>query len=169
MQQEDQASNNVRGLVSEEEKEDDEEQQGQQQQQPQNDGNIDDYDKCNHNDEKMNSSIQKTEFRGQFQDYPHPVLSPCIMILMKNAEVGKEEREKGVAEKNNADQFMIMNMISTLTSTSASCAICLEKYEHGQKIAGSKNSNCNHYFHLGCITDWLLHCDKCALCREPFL
>lgn len=52
---------------------------------------------------------------------------------------------------------------------SKTCAICLESYENGQKIGGSKNPKCNHYFHLECITNWLLRCDKCALCREPFL
>ena len=52
---------------------------------------------------------------------------------------------------------------------SKTCPICLEGYKDGEKIGGSKNPNCDHFFHLTCVVDWLRYRDECALCRATFI
>jgi len=52
---------------------------------------------------------------------------------------------------------------------SKNCPICLEDYKDGEKIGGSKNPNCEHFFHLTCVVDWLRYRDECALCRAAFV
>ena len=47
------------------------------------------------------------------------------------------------------------------------CAICLEKYIPGDKLAFSRQ--CCHMFHKQCITEWLLRQDCCPYCRLQFL
>lgn len=50
-----------------------------------------------------------------------------------------------------------------------SCAICLTAYCAGEEICWSHNHGCNHVFHKGCITEWLLRHDGCPCCRHNFL
>jgi len=52
---------------------------------------------------------------------------------------------------------------------SKTCPICLESYKDGEKIGGSRNPSCDHFFHLICVTDWLRYRDECALCRATFV
>lgn len=44
------------------------------------------------------------------------------------------------------------------------CGICLQEYDPNDKVRKLK---CNHYFHDGCITEWLITNKVCPLCRNP--
>ena len=64
-------------------------------------------------------------------------------------------------------------------SVTSCCAICLEHYRVGEKIAWATNTECNHCFHIDCITPFFLSKkvsnikddarNPCPLCRKPFL
>lgn len=49
------------------------------------------------------------------------------------------------------------------------CPICLTEYEDGDEISWSHNKHCNHFFHRGCISEWLLSHEECPCCRLDFL
>lgn len=52
------------------------------------------------------------------------------------------------------------------TATSDSmCAICLEAFEKGDRVALSRNKSCSHIFHVDCITQWLMKHNDCPCCR----
>ncbi|CAK9309615.1 unnamed protein product [Citrullus colocynthis] len=47
---------------------------------------------------------------------------------------------------------------------SISCTICLEEFEDGE--FGRILPNCDHFFHLGCIDQWLHLHGSCPICRK---
>lgn len=54
------------------------------------------------------------------------------------------------------------------------CAVCLASYEKGDDVVWSKNENCSHAFHEGCVTDWLTGpkmqvSNPCPCCRCIFV
>lgn len=44
----------------------------------------------------------------------------------------------------------------------SSCVICFDKYEKGQVI---RNLPCGHFFHYGCLKQWLKTSHRCPICR----
>lgn len=50
-----------------------------------------------------------------------------------------------------------------------SCDICLLAFEKGQIVAWSHNAQCEHAYHLDCITDWLIKQKTCPNCRADYL
>jgi hypothetical protein len=53
--------------------------------------------------------------------------------------------------------------------TRKECPICLDVYNHGEKMAIPISNGCGHAFHDECITLWLLQHDHCPLCRTRLL
>lgn len=49
------------------------------------------------------------------------------------------------------------------------CAICLLKFEKGDRVCESNNTACHHVFHEDCMTRWLLKQDLCPICRCTYL
>ena len=49
------------------------------------------------------------------------------------------------------------------------CAICINNFKVGDKICYSRNKQCSHCFHYGCISEWLMKNNECPLCREDFI
>jgi hypothetical protein len=47
----------------------------------------------------------------------------------------------------------------------AECPICLEIYGPGDTICVSKATECDHFFHQACVSEWLTKHDQCPLCR----
>lgn len=60
-------------------------------------------------------------------------------------------------EANNSHQFLQID----------SCAICLEYYEHAEKV--KRSTKCLHVFHETCIIDWLGHSNECPCCRGSYM
>ena len=50
--------------------------------------------------------------------------------------------------------------------TMESCAICLVEYNEKDDVAELKCDN-RHYFHSGCLEDWLKRKAECPLCKTP--
>ena len=50
-----------------------------------------------------------------------------------------------------------------------SCTICLKQYEINEEICWSHNPDCNHFFHRGCIEEWLLRHNECPCCRNNYM
>ena len=51
----------------------------------------------------------------------------------------------------------------------AECCVCLDKYEAGDTICASKNTECTHVYHKDCVMDWLKNHNQCPLCRTDLL
>ena len=59
---------------------------------------------------------------------------------------------------------------SSSTCGDFSCPICWEAYAEGDRVCWSKNSQCNHMFHIDCIERWLMkQHDHCPCCRLNYL
>ena len=53
------------------------------------------------------------------------------------------------------------------------CAICLDSYGIGERVAWSTNPKCKHAFHRSCIVEYLITMkdgtgNPCPICRQPF-
>ena len=57
-------------------------------------------------------------------------------------------------------------------SVPGGCAICLESYEPGDRVAWSKFDSCKHAFHHDCVIQWLSQKQDdrplCPCCRQDF-
>lgn len=77
---------------------------------------------------------------------------------MKTIDITDEESPKCASSMLENDQNSNM------------CSICLEPYEVGDEVCSSNTKQCEHMFHLNCISDWLMkHHDHCPMCRCDFL
>jgi hypothetical protein len=56
--------------------------------------------------------------------------------------------------------------VSTLTSTSLQCSICLEEVHPPLQKA---KTSCRHTFHKICLEEWLKIGDSCPLCRHNLM
>lgn len=62
---------------------------------------------------------------------------------------------KGLAQREfNTEQF----------SAQKECAICLCEFEPGQPVT-PLSCDVKHYFHTGCIEQWIKTKNQCPLCR----
>lgn len=51
-----------------------------------------------------------------------------------------------------------------------SCAICLDPFQMGDMVSYSSDvSLCQHEYHQICITDWLMKCYQCPVCRSNYI
>ena len=71
---------------------------------------------------------------------------------------------ESMQEKTEKQQVVMQD-----DSESHSCDICLLPFEQGQIVAWSHNSQCEHAYHLDCITDWLIKQKSCPNCRADYL
>ncbi|KAM7469880.1 hypothetical protein LguiA_008063 [Lonicera macranthoides] len=74
-----------------------------------------------------------------------------------------------VGEAAPAYKAASRSSIEELEKTSAgpslegsSCSVCLEEFEVGSEVACMP---CSHYYHTGCIIEWLEKSNMCPLCR----
>ena len=79
--------------------------------------------------------------------------------LSKSSSSSSEEEKQRQQEQN----FVVSNC----------CAICLESYRVGDKVAWSTNVSCSHAFHRSCIVEYLITMKDgtgtpCPICRQPF-
>ena len=59
-----------------------------------------------------------------------------------------------------------LDQLPTSTATEAevgSCTICYEDYEQGVQL---RSLPCSHYFHKGCVDQWLEEQEVCPFCRQ---
>ena len=57
----------------------------------------------------------------------------------------------------------------SFASTASMCSICLEPFRIGEEVSWSRNTECLHCYHRGCISQWLLKHDECPVCRADYL
>jgi Ring finger domain len=51
-----------------------------------------------------------------------------------------------------------------------SCAICLDPFQMGDMVSYSSDvSLCHHEYHQICITEWLMKCYQCPVCRSNYI
>mmetsp|Transcript_19451 Transcript_19451/g.41898 ORF Transcript_19451/g.41898 Transcript_19451/m.41898 type:complete len:267 (+) Transcript_19451:111-911(+) len=51
----------------------------------------------------------------------------------------------------------------------ATCTICMEPFQTGDRMAKSDMKKCQHTFHYDCMVDWLVRKQECPICRTIFL
>ncbi|KAI9088412.1 hypothetical protein K1719_029861 [Acacia pycnantha] len=79
----------------------------------------------------------------------HPVRSPLHPSLFDLLPTSTYSSSPGADEHSQAPP---------------ECAICLDDFKEGD--TGRLLPNCNHFFHLNCIDEWLRTNKTCPLCRE---
>jgi len=87
------------------------------------------------------------------------------------ASRGKKQR-KGQAQANESSSCLSESrrfLRRFHAEQEKGCSICLCDYSDGDHICFSHNPNCTHFFHIECITDWLITHDVCPYCREDYL
>ncbi len=67
------------------------------------------------------------------------------------------------------DETASSSEFGTLEEQEGVCAICLERFHHGDLVGHSCNPQCQHEFHRDCIAGWLRIRDECPCCRQVFL
>jgi len=77
--------------------------------------------------------------------------------------------ENNNAESHQGNQILQMFSSWRRTEEEPECCICLEKYEAGEIICTSKNTECTHVFHKDCVMDWMKNHNQCPLCRTDML
>lgn len=89
------------------------------------------------------------------------------------ASRGKREKKqrKGQAQANESSSLSESRRFLRRfhAEQEKGCSICLCDYSDGDHICFSHNPNCTHFFHIECITDWLITHDVCPYCREDYL
>lgn len=85
----------------------------------------------------------------------------------------ENESDHGDIEKGNLQPISKENDSSVAsgnhTAASCVCPICLGEFEQNEEVCKSKNVECQHFFHLDCMMQWLMHHDECPLCRTDYL
>ncbi|KAM7470230.1 hypothetical protein LguiA_008413 [Lonicera macranthoides] len=73
--------------------------------------------------------------------------------------------EEGVPVYKGASRSSIQELEKTTAGLSlkeSSCSVCLEEFAVGSEVA---RLPCSHYYHTGCIVEWLEKSHLCPLCR----
>jgi hypothetical protein len=72
-------------------------------------------------------------------------------------------------KSSNGASLSLDESIADDTNT-PSCAICLEAFKSGDDISSaSVVSICQHEYHKICITEWLMKCYQCPICRSNYI
>jgi Ring finger domain len=102
-------------------------------------------------------------------------LNACFLqrVLLADTNVPTSKEEVGpVKQHGSKSHLIILQAGDTYDEDDGSqdqCAICLNDYDDGDEICWSQNKQCNHVFHKGCISEWLLTHEECPCCRYPYL
>ena len=86
-----------------------------------------------------------------------------------------EQMESSVRSTSTFDQgFLVLHTQQGDRLVPNCCAVCLASYEQGDDVVWSKNENCSHAFHEGCVTAWLTGpkmqvSNPCPCCRCIFV
>ena len=87
----------------------------------------------------------------------------------------QDPMESSVRSTSTIDQgFLVLHTQQGDRLVPNCCAVCLASYEKGDDVVWSKNENCCHAFHEGCVTDWLTGpkmqvSNPCPCCRCIFV
>ena len=50
------------------------------------------------------------------------------------------------------------------------CAVCLDPFQNGDVVSYSSDlSLCSHEYHQRCISEWLMKCYQCPVCRSNYI
>lgn len=84
-----------------------------------------------------------------------------------------DDIESGAHQKLERDNVDDQSISRGVEGETFCCDICLLPYEVGDVAAWSHNPACKHFYHVDCITDWLIHSRRkqrnCPSCRCDFL
>ncbi|CAL1401876.1 unnamed protein product [Linum trigynum] len=64
---------------------------------------------------------------------------------------------------DDKEQIITTTVTVTAEEEEEECAVCLEGMKEGDECGVVKR--CEHMYHKPCIDRWLLHSDRCPLCR----
>ncbi|KAL0560802.1 hypothetical protein IC582_001216 [Cucumis melo] len=92
---------------------------------------------------------------SNFSEYMHREISEFV-------DVAGESCAEGLSMESV--QMLPVCEYDHSTINSISCSICLEEFEDGE--IGRILPNCDHFFHVGCIDQWLHLHGSCPICRK---
>ena len=96
------------------------------------------------------------------------VLPRCHVQCRRLSKSSSSSSPPSSEEAKQQQQQQLQNLV-----VPNCCAICLESYRVGEKVAWSTNVSCSHAFHRSCIVEYLVtmkdgNGTPCPICRQPF-
>ena len=122
---------------------------------------------------------EDTNAGGYFWKIPHPGCTATSKNIL-NVFYGTQQRDHPLSSSSlsssSSDTTKNNNNMDQDCGGSRSipglCAICLNNYQKGDKVAWSSNPVCLHAFHLNCLLDWYSVRRRkqylCPCCRQMF-
>lgn len=88
-----------------------------------------------------------------------------------------EEGSEKIEQSDASDESIFKTLASSFRSMTSTqevdsrrqCHICIDEYQIEDDICSSPNKECNHKFHVECMTEWLVKHNNCPLCRADYL
>ena len=96
-------------------------------------------------------------------------------VHVTNPSESKRTNTKGDNEMNDSlsidgcDNLTTDEFIAESTK-GPSCTICLDPFQIGDVVSYSSDvSLCHHEYHQICISEWLMKCYQCPVCRSNYI
>jgi hypothetical protein len=70
---------------------------------------------------------------------------------------------KYIQYKKRTKYLKLTKYVKRITSDDESCTICLDTFQHSEKI---RTLICNHIFHEKCIDEWIKKTERCPNCNQ---
>ena len=119
----------------------------------------------NHNEEEYIPILR----RNQNNNYNHNIIPPRISAFFSNMNDINFDHINlfGTHSRKNEHSIKDFNEIeiedvSKLEEGNKSCVICLEEFVSKEKVVALP---CIHFFHSGCINNWLKESNLCPVCK----
>eukprot|EP00933_Yihiella_yeosuensis_P014913 TRINITY_DN1315_c0_g1_i1.p1 TRINITY_DN1315_c0_g1~~TRINITY_DN1315_c0_g1_i1.p1 ORF type:complete len:338 (+),score=58.93 TRINITY_DN1315_c0_g1_i1:123-1016(+) len=109
----------------------------------------------------------RAQQQADFMAFPDPLLFFLASQQMPAGFMFQEEEERAQQPATSSSALQALPEIKVTESDirqteEATCSICLESFSVGDKAT---RIPCGHFFHPGCIKEWLRNSNQCALCR----
>jgi len=72
------------------------------------------------------------------------------------------QRNRGMEESTIRENIPLIKYNASDFNDQSQCMVCLCDFEADEELY---KLPCGHIFHPGCITEWLLRCTDCPLCK----
>ena len=96
-------------------------------------------------------------------------LQTIFNSLLNDISVANPNNEDNETRNLNLQDIINFTEIITLENNEndepTMCTICRNNIEPNEPLR--KLKNCNHFFHINCIDNWLTNNNTCPICRQP--
>jgi Ring finger domain len=82
--------------------------------------------------------------------------------ILRDLEEAKTETDESVGDSQSDENNGVL-------AAASSCPICRKRFETGNQVCSSRNTQCRHQFHKHCMSNWLQYQHACPVCNQDYL